>query len=107
LRGSGCLLPLHLSVFDSQLANDFDLPADTWTYPSTWQDLRLQRGETEVEFLNGEIERLGIEHGVPTPLNSTLLHLVKNMSIAREVPGKYSPQELTRFFKEATSQTSG
>jgi 2-dehydropantoate 2-reductase len=106
-RGAPPLGQLIRKIRNGELASDFDLPADKRTYPSTWQDLRLQRGETEVEFLNGEIERLGIERRIPTPLNSTLLRLVMHMSKAREVPGKYSPQELARLFKEATSQTSG
>ena len=59
-----------------------------------------------MEFLNGEIERLGIERHVSTPLNSTLLRIVNDMSFAKEKPGKYSPQELAQLFQVATEQTS-
>ena len=42
---------------------------------SMWED--LQRGRpTEVDLLNGEIVRLGAEHGVPTPLNAAIVRLV-------------------------------
>ena len=43
---------------------------------SMWED--LQRGhKTEVDFLNGEIVRLGAAVGVPTPINSRIVELVK------------------------------
>jgi 2-dehydropantoate 2-reductase len=37
----------------------------------------LQRGRpTEIDYLNGEVVRLGAELGVPTPLNARLIELV-------------------------------
>jgi 2-dehydropantoate 2-reductase len=39
-------------------------------------DIRRGR-ETEVEYINGYLVRLGAQHGVPTPVTATLLHLVK------------------------------
>jgi 2-dehydropantoate 2-reductase len=45
-------------------------------YASTSQD--LERGKrTEIDSLNGFIVRRGTELGVPTPVNQTLLALVK------------------------------
>ena len=45
-------------------------------YSSTAQD--LARGKpTEIEYLNGYVCRLGQKHGVPTPVNHTLLSLVR------------------------------
>jgi 2-dehydropantoate 2-reductase len=76
----------------------YDLPFDERTYPSTWQDLQLRRGETEAHYLNGEIEQLGRKLGVPTPLNSTLLRLVNKMSSKKELPGKYTPLGIKRIF---------
>lgn len=37
----------------------------------------LQRGRpSEIDYLNGEIVRLGIEHGVPTPANTRIVELI-------------------------------
>ena len=62
--------------------------------PSTWQDLALQRGSTEVDAFNGEIVRLGARHGIPTPINQLLLGLVEDMADKKELPGKYSIGDL-------------
>jgi 2-dehydropantoate 2-reductase len=83
------------------VASAFILPEDQRTYPSTWQDLRLQRGETEVHYLNGEIERLGIQLGLATPLNSFLLRTVTEMSQHKEMPGKFSAKQLGLIFEDA------
>jgi ketopantoate reductase len=61
---------------------------------SLWQDLYHQRGEVEADYFNGEIVRLGRQHNVPTPYNSLLLELIKEMAAARELPGKYTIQQL-------------
>jgi len=42
---------------------------------STLQSLRRHR-PTEIEYLNGEIVRLGTETGVPTPLNAMVVAMV-------------------------------
>ena len=53
-------------------------------YGSTLQS--IQRGRpTEIAFLNGEIVRLGQEHGWVTPLNSEVVELVKEV----ERSGRY------------------
>lgn len=45
-------------------------------YSSTAQD--IARGKkTEIDYLNGYVCRLGQQHGIPTPVNQTLLTLVK------------------------------
>lgn len=59
-----------------------------------WQDLFLRRGAVEAEYVNGEIVRLGRQHGVPTPYNSLLLALSTAMATARELPGTYTIQQL-------------
>ena len=43
---------------------------------SMLQDVRSGR-RTEVEYINGYIDDLGAEYGVPTPVNATLRNLVK------------------------------
>ncbi len=63
-------------------------------YASLWQDLHHRRGEVEADYFNGEIVRLGPQHGVPTPYSSLLLALITEMAAARERPGKYTVQQL-------------
>jgi 2-dehydropantoate 2-reductase len=67
---------------------------DRHHYPSTWQDLQLKRGQTEVESFNGEIVELGRQLRVPTPINELLLRVVKEMASRYEPPGKYSMSDL-------------
>ncbi len=40
----------------------------------------LERGaRTEVDYINGAVVRLGLQHGVPTPVNATLLACIKGI----------------------------
>jgi 2-dehydropantoate 2-reductase len=45
---------------------------------SMLQDVEARR-QTEVDYLNGGIARFGREHGVPTPLNETIVALIKGV----------------------------
>src|SRR6476619_4985803 len=45
---------------------------------SMLQDVEARR-ETEIDYLNGGIVRVGREHGVPTPLNDAIWALVKGV----------------------------
>lgn len=49
---------------------------------STWQSVARGR-QTEVEYLNGEIVRLGRELGVPTPLNALVMSLMEEVAARR------------------------
>jgi 2-dehydropantoate 2-reductase len=62
--------------------------------PSLWQDLYHGGGAVEADWFNGEIVRLGRQHGVSTPLNGLLLELITEMARARERPGKFTLREL-------------
>ena len=62
--------------------------------PSTWQDVYLQRGRTELDSFYGEIVRLGQKHGVPTPINQTIFDMVEEMVQKGEQPGKYTLDEI-------------
>lgn len=56
----------------------------------------LERGrEPEIDWLNGEIVRLGLEHGVPTPVNRRLVELVKEFAHAGK-PAKLDADALLR-----------
>ena len=63
------------------------LKVDPLARSSMWDD--LQRGrQTEVDYLNGEILRLGERHGVPTPVNRRIVALIKEAERAgRGSPG--------------------
>jgi len=82
-------------------ACEYDLPPERRTYPSTWQDLKLRREATEVDFLNGEIVELGRRYCVPTPLNAELQRLIHDALKCRHQPGRYSPQEIRLLFQTA------
>jgi 2-dehydropantoate 2-reductase len=78
-------------------------PVEFRTYPSTWMDLRLKRGETESGYFNGEIILLGEKYGFPTPYNSTLFNVVETMAAKRAQPGLYTIEELADVIKKKTS----
>lgn len=48
-------------------------------YSSTAQDIARGK-QTEIDYLNGYVCRLGQKHGIPTPANQALLALVKLLS---------------------------
>jgi len=49
---------------------------------SMWEDLERRR-PTEIDYLNGEIVRLGEQTGVPTPVNRAIVALVREAERAR------------------------
>jgi 2-dehydropantoate 2-reductase len=71
---------------------------------SSWQSLLRRQGSIETDYLNGEIVFLGRKHGIPTPFNAVLQRVANEMAAARELPGKYSAEELfARADRLATS----
>ena len=76
---------------------DKSLPEEMKHRPSVWQDLSLKRGKTELDFITGEVVELGKKLGIPTPLNSLLLKLVKEMAEKRLPPGRYTIADLKRM----------
>jgi 2-dehydropantoate 2-reductase len=74
-----------------------DSPVEFRTYPSTWMDLKLKRGETETGYFNGEIILLGEKYNIPTPFNSTLFNIVETMAVKGAQPGLCDIQELADF----------
>jgi 2-dehydropantoate 2-reductase len=62
--------------------------------------LQNRRGETEASYLNGEIILLGEKYGVPTPYNSVLLRVVEQMAAEKELPGKYTIEELEELVRQ-------
>ncbi|MFP2898562.1 2-dehydropantoate 2-reductase [Corallococcus sp. 4LFB] len=52
------------------------LAIDPKARSSMWDDLHAGR-KTEVDYLNGEVVRLGQQHGMPVPVNSRLVELIR------------------------------
>jgi 2-dehydropantoate 2-reductase len=61
---------------------------------STAQSLARGTPTTEVDYLSGEIARLGRTHGVPTPINTALQRVVRELNRDRRPPGALTPDEL-------------
>lgn len=64
------------------------------TLSSTLQSLRRGR-PTEIDYLNGEIVRLGQQVGMATPYNSKVVEIVKEVEQSRQF---CAPDELVRCF---------
>jgi 2-dehydropantoate 2-reductase len=56
----------------------------------------LQKGQpTEIDYLNGEIVRLGRVVGLPVPINTRIIELVQEIEKTRQF---YPPETLTILF---------
>jgi len=66
-------------IYDDPLAKvEAVCEATSANVSSMLQDV-LRKKRTEIDFINGVIVRLGQESGIPTPVNSTLVDLVKTI----------------------------
>ena len=52
-----------------------------------YQDI-IKNKKTEIEFLNGKIVELGKKHNIPTPVNETLVYLIKYLEEKNGIPRK-------------------
>ena len=93
-------------VTDQELASDlpdFALPprgevdVKSEVRGSTWQSLARQTGNVETEAFNGEVVRLAKKLGRQAPINEKLLEICLDMAAKKELPGKYTPAELSRL----------
>jgi len=67
---------------------------------STLQSLK-RRQPTEIDYLNGEVVRVGRQVGVPTPLNARTVELVHEL----EQTGQFlAPAELARLLRSAAQE---
>jgi 2-dehydropantoate 2-reductase len=66
-------------------------PEQAWTLaadglPAAFKTSMLQSLEkgsvTEIDFINGSVVRWGARHGVPTPVNATLVACIKGVERA-------------------------
>ncbi len=51
-------------------------------YSSMYQDI-VKRKKTEIDFLNGKVVELGKKHGIPMPVNESLVGLIKFLEARR------------------------
>jgi 2-dehydropantoate 2-reductase len=71
---------------------------------SSWQSLMRRQGSIEADYLNGEVVYLGRKHGIPTPFNAVLQRISNEMAAARELPGKYTAEELWEMAVEGVME---
>ena len=61
------------------------LKIDPEARSSMWEDMHNGR-ESEIAYLNGEIEKIGQKIGMQTPINSMLIELVKHAFVEKKSP---------------------
>jgi 2-dehydropantoate 2-reductase len=74
------------------------LKMDPTARSSMYEDLQLRR-KTEIDFLNGEIVKLGAKYNVATPINSEVVRLVKNAELKSEGTPLLTADELLECIK--------
>ena len=74
-----------------------DIPGLPRSGGSTWQSLARGTGNAESDFLNGEIVRLGVQAGIPTPVNSGLLEAMQVALQERCAAGAFPVDRLMRL----------
>lgn len=60
---------------EQNIINCFDVKTAGLHYPSLYQDMKNKR-LTEIDYLNGEVARLGRIHGIKTPVCDLITHLI-------------------------------
>jgi len=74
------------ATFQKDLENGIDREIISYAnYSSMCQDIMRGR-RTEIDFLNGKIVELGARHHIPTPVNETMVHLIKFLEEKSELP---------------------
>jgi 2-dehydropantoate 2-reductase len=70
-------------TFKSGLKSDIDHGIKGYqNYSSMCQDI-MKGKKTEIDFLNGKIVELGNKHGISTPVNETLVGLIKFLEVMK------------------------
>jgi len=76
VEAEGVALPCKTVGEYLRYLHDTQLPATAGHHSSMLQDLGRGR-PTEIDFLNGAIVAKGALHGIPTPVNASIVNLVK------------------------------
>jgi len=71
---------------------------------SMWQSVK-RKSETEIDYFNGEIVRLGEKVNLPTPINQALCIIIREMTMNQQTPGRYSLDELTETVLSSVIKT--
>ena len=75
-------------TFPKDLEKKVDEKISSYTnFSSMYQDV-MKGKKTEIDFLNGKVVELGRKHDIPTPVNETLVCLVKFMEEKNEISRK-------------------
>ena len=82
----------------AQLMQIKQIPGTTRVGSSSAQSLARSAGSTEIDYLNGEIVRLGRLHGVPTPVNAFFTDLSARLAAENARPGSLSGAEIDAQF---------
>jgi 2-dehydropantoate 2-reductase len=80
------------------------VPGHVGGHLSTWQSF-ARGASSEVDYLNGEIVRLGRQHGVPTPVNERLQRLLGAQWAAGLGPGVHELSDLLSVRAETRAET--
>ncbi len=70
---------------------------------STWQSLSRGTGDSEIDYLAGEIVLLGRLHGVPTPVNEAVVAATRRLSYAGGAPRSLDATEALAALDRLTS----
>lgn len=70
-------------VFESDFIDEIDRKIMRYTNLSSMLQDIIKCKKTEIDFLNGKIIELGNLHGISTPVNKTLYHLIKFMEVGK------------------------
>ncbi len=75
-------------TFPKDLEKKVDEKISSYTnFSSMYQDV-MKGKKTEIDFLNGKVVELGRKHHIPTPVNETLVCLIKFMEDKNGIPRK-------------------
>ena len=61
---------------------------------STWQSLARATGDSEIDYLSGEVVLLGRLHGVPTPANEAIVAATRRLAYAGGAPRSLDAAEV-------------
>jgi 2-dehydropantoate 2-reductase len=71
---------------------------------SSWQSLARGTGSIETDYLNGEIALIGRQHGIPTPVNSTLQSVARRLVQEKAGPASMTEEEMRALIQDATAK---
>ena len=71
-----------------------------WRGGSMWQSVARGVGNSEVDYICGEIAMLGRLHGVPTPANEVAQSYVDRLARTKQAPGSVEVEELRAAIRE-------